>query len=301
MVVEFTSLQGVMGQEYARLSDEPDGVARAIFEHYLPRFAGDILPETRPGLAIGLANRLDSLVGLFAVGLAPTGSADPYHLRRDALGVVHNLIAAELSLDLREGLKTAAELLPVEMPEGTLEQRRPELSPEPVEGLVEGVLAFIAGRLEGVLREQGYRYDAVAAVLAERGHNPYLAAETVGGFASWIERDDWMDILNAYARCVRIVREYEETFPLDSDRFIEPATRQLHEAYKTCQAQINPQSTVDELFTAFQTMIESINTFFDEVLVMTEDKALRENRLALLQHIARLTEGIVDLTKVEGF
>jgi glycyl-tRNA synthetase len=285
MVVEFTSLQGVMGQEYARKSGESDGVARAIFEHYLPRFAGDIVPETRPGLTVGLANRLDSLTGLFAVGLAPTGSADPYHLRRDALGVVNNLIAAELSFDLRAGLKTAAELLPVEVPEGTLQQ----------------VLAFIVGRLEGVLREQGHRYDAVAAVLAERGHNPYLASETVRAFASWIERDDWMDILNAYARCVRIVREYGETFPLHSDGFVEPATRRLHEAYQTGQGKVVPEGTVDALFTAFQPMIEPINTFFDEVLVMTEDKALRENRLALLQRIAGLTEGIVDLTKVEGF
>jgi len=285
MVVEFTSLQGVMGKEYARKSGESDAVAQAIFEHYLPRFAGDVLPETRPGLVVGLANRLDSLVGLFAVGLAPTGSADPYHLRRDALGVVNNLIAAELNFDLREGLKAAAKLLPVEVSESTLKQ----------------VLGFIVGRLEGVLREQGYRYDAVAAVLAERGHNPYLAAETVRAFARWIERDDWMDILNAYARCVRIVREVRVTFPLHPDGFVEPATRRLYEAYQTCQAQVSPPSTVDELLIAFQPMIEPINIFFDKVLVMTEDKALRENRLALLQRIARLTKGIVDLTKVEGF
>jgi glycyl-tRNA synthetase len=285
MVVEFTSLQGVMGQEYARLSGESDGVARAIFEHYLPRFAGDVLPETRPGLTVGLANRLDSLVGLFAVGLAPTGSADPYHLRRDALGVVNNLIAAELSFDLREGLKTTAGLLPVEVPEGTLKQ----------------VLAFIVGRLEGVLREQGYRYDAVAAVLAERGHNPYLAAGTVKASVPWFRGDDWMDILNAYARCVRIVRHLDQAYPLDPALFAESATERLYQAYLTCQEKVDPESTIDELFTAFQPMIEPINTFFDEVLVMTEDKALRENRLALLQRIGRLTEGIVDLTKVEGF
>ncbi len=243
------------------------------------------MPETRPGLIVGLANRLDSLVGLFAVGLAPTGSADPYHLRRDALGVVHNLIAAGLSFDLREGLKAAAELLPLEVPETILRQ----------------VQDFIVARLEGMLREQGYRYDAVAAVLAERGHDPYLAAETVRAFAAWLERDNWMDILNAYARCVRIVREYREPFPLHPDQFIEPAAKRLYEAYQTCRAQVNPQSTVDELFTAFQPVVEPINTFFDEVLVMTEDKALRENRLALLQRIAGLTDGIVDLTKVEGF
>jgi glycyl-tRNA synthetase len=285
MVVEFTSLQGVMGQEYARLSGESEGVARAILEHYLPRFAGDIVPETRPGLTVGLANRLDSLVGLFAVGLAPTGSADPYHLRRDALGVVNNLIAAELAFDLRAGLKAAAELLPAEVPASTLEQ----------------VLAFIGGRLESVLREQGCRYDAVAAVLAERGHNPYLAAETVRAFTPWLERDDWPDTLNAYARCVRIVRHLDQAYPLDPALFAEPASERLYQAYLACRERVGPESTVDELFTAFQPMIEPINTFFDEVLVMTEEETLRENRLALLQHIARLTEGIVDLTKVEGF
>ena len=285
MVVEFTSLQGVMGQEYARLSGESEGVARAIFEHYLPRFAGDIVPETQPGLTVGLANRLDSLVGLFAVGLAPTGSADPYHLRRDALGVVNNLIATELAFDLRAGLKAAAELLPVEVPKGIREQ----------------VSAFIIGRLESVLRDQGYRYDAVAAVLTERGHNPYLAAETVRAFTPWLEREDWLDILNAYARCVRIVRHLDQAYPLDPALFAEPATERLYHAYLACQEKVGPESTVDELLTAFQPMIEPINAFFDKVLVMTEEKALRENRLALLQRIAGLTEGIVDLTKVEGF
>ena len=94
MVVELTSLQGIMGREYALLSGESPTVARAIYEHYLPRSQGDSLPETRPGLALGIANRLDSLVGLFAVGLAPTSSADPFGLRRDALGLVQALIGA---------------------------------------------------------------------------------------------------------------------------------------------------------------------------------------------------------------
>jgi glycyl-tRNA synthetase len=110
-----------------------------------------------------------------------------------------------------------------------------------------------------------------------------------------------MDILNAYARCVRIVRHLDQAYPLDSVLFAEPATERLYQAYLTCRGKVGPESTVDELFTAFQPMIEPINIFFDEVLVMTEDKALRENRLALLQRIAGLTGGIVDLTKVEGF
>ena len=110
-----------------------------------------------------------------------------------------------------------------------------------------------------------------------------------------------MGLLNAYSRCVRIVRSFETEFELRPDQFVEPSTQRLYEAYLACQEQVVPQSSIDQLFTAFQPMIEPITAFFDDVLVMAEDEALRENRLALLQHIAALTKGIADLTRVEGF
>jgi glycyl-tRNA synthetase len=285
MVVELTSLQGAMGQEYALRSGEDPAVAQAIFEHYLPRFAGDQLPETLPGIVVGLADRLDSLVGLFSVGMKPTGSADPYGLRRAALGTVQVLAGAGISFDLREGLREAAALLPVAADEAVQAE----------------TLAFIVQRLRIWLLEHSFRYDLVDAVLAERGHDPYLAYRTVQEFVPWTSRDDWMNLLNAYARCVRIVRDFETEFELRPDLFVEPSTRRLYEAYLACREQVGPQSSIDQFFTAFQPMIEPINTFFDDVLVMTDDKKLRENRLALLQRIAALTEGIVDLTKVEGF
>ena len=285
MVVELTSLQGAMGREYALRSGEDPAVAQAIFEHYLPRFAGDRLPETLPGIAVGLADRLDSLVGLFSVGLKPTGSADPYGLRRAALGIVQVLARAGISFDLREGLGEAAALLPVAIDEGAQAE----------------TLAFIVQRLRVWLLEQSLRYDLVDAVLAERGHDPYLAHQTVQAFVPWVLSDDWMELLNAYARCVRIVRSFETEFELRPDRFVESSTRRLYQAYVACQEQVGSQSSIDQLFTAFQPMIEPITAFFDDVLVMAEDETLRENRLALLQHIAALTEGIVDLTRVEGF
>ena len=285
MVVELTSLQGVIGREYALRSGEDPAVAQAIFEHYLPRFAGGRLPETLPGMVVGLADRLDSLAGLFSVGLKPTGSADPYGLRRAALGMVQVLAGAGISFDLREGLSEAAALLPEASDEGVQAE----------------TLAFIVQRLRVWLLEQPSRYDLVDAVLAERGHDPHLAHQTVQAFAPWASRDDWTILLNAYARCVRIVRGFETEFKLRPDRFVEPSTQRLYEAYLACQEQVGPQSSIDQLFTAFQPMIEPITAFFDDVLVMAEDEALRENRLALLQRIAALTEGIVDLTKVEGF
>ncbi len=285
MVVELTSLQGAMGKEYALRSGEDPAVAQAIFEHYLPRFAGDWLPETLPGIVVGLADRLDSLAGLFSVGLKPSGSADPYGLRRAALGIVQVLAGAGISFDLREGLCEAAALLPVAADEGAQAE----------------TLAFIAQRLRVWLLEQSFRYDLVDAVLAERGHDPYLAHQTVQEFVAWTLRDDWMSLLNAYSRCVRIVRSFETEFELQPDRFVEPSTQRLYEAYLTCQEQVGLQGSIDQFFTAFQPMIEPITAFFDDVLVMAEDETLRENRLALLQRIAALTEGIVDLTRVEGF
>ena len=285
MVVEFTSLQGVMGREYAMRSGEPEAVAQAIFEHYLPRFAGDMLPQTKPGLILSLADRLDSLMGLFGAGLAPTGSADPYGLRRAAIGLIQALTAWKADFDLRRGLSLATEQLPIAVSSSVQAE----------------VLAFIRGRLEAWLREQGFRYDLVAAVLAERGHNPYLAAETVKAFVPWVEREGWMDILNSYSRCVRIVRDAEEILPLDPGLFVESATRELHTAYGQAKGSITPESSIDEFFEALRAMIPPITHFFNDVLVMAEERSLRENRLALLQCIAALPGGIVDLTKVMGF
>jgi glycyl-tRNA synthetase len=285
LVVEFTSLQGLMGRHYALQSSEDEAVATAIFEHYLPRSADDHLPKTKAGLALGLANRLDSLVGLFAVGLAPTGSADPYHLRRDALGGVQNLIAHEIVLPLRPLLAAAAALMPVPVPEQVLD----------------AVSAFAAERLRSWLRDKGFRYDVVDAVLAERGDNPYSAYRTVAQLAVWVKRDDWMDLLNAYGRCIRIVRDQPERFIFRAGLDPEPSTTALAEAVATARAQVTPQSDVDRLLTALRPVIPAINRFFDDVLVMHEDRALRENRLGLLQDIWELSRGIVDVTRLEGF
>ncbi|RLC74745.1 MAG: glycine--tRNA ligase subunit alpha/beta [Chloroflexi bacterium] len=288
MVVEMTSLQGVMGREYALKSGEEPAVAEAIFEHYLPRSAGDISPKSKPGLVVGLANRLDSLAGLFAIGLAPTGSSDPYHLRRDALGMAQNLIAHQIPFSVREGLAAAARLLPVEVSENALT----------------AALGFVVERLRGILREQGFRYDVVDSVLAARGDDPFRARQAVEELSRWTARDNWGRILDNYARCVRITRKFKKQFPLDPSRFAQPAEEYLYAAYQETQAQVTPQSTVDELLTTFLPLVDVIDRYFAKesgVLVMAEDQALRENRLAQLQHIGALADGIVDLSRLEGF
>ncbi len=290
MVIELTSLQGVMGREYARHSGESEAVATAIYEHYLPRFAGDQLPTTRLGLVVGLANRLDSLAGLFAVGLAPTGSADPYGLRRDALGLVTVLIETGIDYSVASGLGAAAQLL----------ARQVEINEESLTASLD----FVKRRLEGVLRDRGLRHDVVQAALAERGDNPYRCLEAARALQGWVEREDWAPTLIAYARCKRIVRpilDEVSAYQVDADAFVEQASRDLWAAYRQATRHLGPDRDVDGVVTALQKLTDPINVFFDKVLVMAEDEALRRNRLALVYAIAAIPDGVVDLSQVMGF
>jgi glycyl-tRNA synthetase len=283
MVVELTSLQGIMGREYARISGEPEGVAVAIWEHYLPRYQGDALPGQKPGLLIGIANRLDSLVGLFAVGLAPTSTADPFGLRRDALGLVAALAGCGQAFDLRPALQAVAAEMPV--PVG--------------ESVIADVLAFIRDRLYGWLRDQGLPHDVVAAVLAQQAHDPARAAASARDLAQLTQSSDWPELLTAYARCKRIVRSVQETHTLAPERYTEDATRGLYEAVQRYDR--NEIDTVPELASALRGLKDPINRFFTDVLVMAEDPAVRAARLALVQQVAALPDGVADLSQLQGF
>ncbi len=287
MVVELTSLQGIMGYEYAKISGETDEVATAIVEHYYPHTS---LPHDRlsqPGLALNLANRLDSLCGLFAVGKAPTGSADPFALRRDALSLVSILLETETSFSVDEGLGLAAALMPVEV--------SAKSSAETAE--------FIQRRLEGVLRDEyNLPHDVVQAVLVERGDNPWLALTAAKDLVAAVAADDWEQTLNAYARCVRIVRSVEESYTIQPGQFSEAAEQSLYKAYQQAKATLSAGSTMAAVISAIREMLVApINTFFDEVMVMAEDEAVKQNRLALLQGIRDLTKGYADFSELQGF
>jgi glycyl-tRNA synthetase len=285
MVVEMTSLQGTMGRYYAYNSGEPEEVALAIFEHYLPRFANDLTPRTRPGLVVGLADRLDSLVGLFAAGLAPSGNKDPFAQRRTALGLVQNLTAWNLDFDLQAAVKAAAAHLPTP---STAESQS-------------AVLDFILERQRNLLLEAGWRYDVVEAVLAVQGVNPAGAQRAVQALSGWVRRPDWHAILPAYARCVRITRDQAQEFMIVPEKFIEPLENELYQALLQAERTPRAPGNVDHFLEAFLPMIPVINRFFDVVLVMAEDALARANRLGLLQRIAGLARGVVDLSRLEGF
>ena len=285
MVVEMTSLQGIMGRYYALDSGETAAVAAAIEEHYLPRFAGDKHPESVAGFVVGLADRLDSLVGLFAAGLAPSGTKDPFAQRRAALGIVGNLIARDQEFDLRIALANAAANLPIEASPAALE----------------ATLAFIVERLRNQLLDGGFRHDIVDAVVLSQGHNPTRAAYAVSVLTEWVARDDWRTILPAYARCVRITRDLTDNFEVAPAVFVEPSTKDLFAALQQAETAPRRPGSMDDFLNAFLPMIPSIDRFFDDVLVMAEEPALRQARLGVLQRIAGLAEGVADMSRLEGF
>ncbi len=285
MVVEMTSLQGIMGRFYALRSGEQEAVAEAIFEHYLPRFSGDILPESMPGLLVGLADRLDTLAGLFAAGLAPTGTKDPFAQRRAALGLVQVLILRDLKFDLKEGLAMAGAELPIQ---ATAETRA-------------ACLDFIVGRLRSYLLEQGFRYDVVDAVLAEQQSNPAGVLRAVKTLSQWVDRSDWSTILPAYARCVRITRDQKERYAIQPEAFADPAEGALYEALQKARSFPRRSGSVEDFFAIFLPLIPVINRFFEDVLVMAEDSTVRANRLGLLQQVSALADGVADFSLLEGF
>jgi glycyl-tRNA synthetase len=277
MVVEMTSLQGKMGGHYALRGGEPSEVAAAIAGQY------EAVSGSPAGMALAVADRLDSLAGLFAAGLGPKGSNDPFALRRAALHLIENLTANRQHFDLRAGLDAAGALLPVAWSDKTRAE----------------VLAFIGGRLEVVLRDAGYYMSVVKAVLAEQTHDPYGATRAAAGLFTAIQSPDWETLLNAYARCVRITRPLKETYALRPSDLRLPEEQAL--AAALTEAEAAKDEAVEMFVASLRALEPAITRLFDAVLIMDDDAAVRENRLALLQRVAGLARGVADLSMLEGF
>jgi glycyl-tRNA synthetase len=255
-------------------------VAQAISEQY------QTVPQTKVGLVLALADRLDSLVGLFAAGLAPTGAKDPFGLRRAAIGVVQPLIEHDLDFDLAEAVKESAKTQPIEVSADVQKQ----------------ILEFITGRLKVVLGDMGFKHDVIEAVLAAQSTNPAGTVRAVKQLSAWVGREDWSIILDGFARCVRILRSQtvdSGQWTVDESKFVDKEEKEL---YQVIQKTVHGQpSTVNDFLEIVTKLIPSITAFFDKVLVMAEDAKVKENRLGLLQKIASLANGIADLSKLEGF
>ncbi|MBP2649672.1 MAG: Glycyl-tRNA synthetase beta subunit [Firmicutes bacterium] len=287
MVCEFTELQGVMGREYALLSGESPAVAQTIYEHYLPRFAGDVLPESTAGRVVSLADKLDSIVSTFSRGLIPTGSQDPFALRRQALGMVNILINAQINLSLGKIFAKAMDLLVI-----TQAERREKLATD--------LADFFRLRLKNVFTDENMRYDLIDAVLAIGCDNivdTRLKAKALNAGTVDLELGR---VIQGLTRVGNLAKN-ATTAEIDPAVFTTEIEEKLYQAYKNAHTQIEAltkERNYGGVLKAIAGLTEPIDAFFVEVMVMADDIAVRNNRLALLKAISDLTADFADLTKI---
>jgi len=282
MVVEFPELQGVMGREYGIRSGEDPRVATAIFEHYLPRFSGDRLPQSREGALLALADKLDTVVGCFLAGIQPTGSSDPYGLRRQALGVVLCLLESGLQVSLGGGLQAAVRGYPGarEIPEGTKE--------------------FFIQRLRGIMVEKGLHHEVIEAVLAREAEYIPGTLAMAQALDAFVRGQGGEDLLTAYRRSANLAAK-AESLKVDPGLFRSSSEGELHQALARVAAQAQSAREAGDwgaYFSVLSTLRGPVDRFLDDVLVMDPDTEVRENRLGLLKRVCSLLGEGADLGKI---
>jgi len=291
MVGEFPDLQGVMGRHLAKHDQEPVAVARAIEEHYLPRQAGDALPSSTPGRIVALADRLDSLVGIFSTGEEPTGEKDPYALRRAALGIIRILVEKKLDLDIVELVDSAADAYTV--------------GGHPISGAVrEQAVAFIMERYRAWYSSAGFSNDEISAVLEAGASRPLDFDRRLKAVSAFRRHRDAASLAAANKRIRNILRQATDAIPrkIDSGLLTEPAEIALAEALIKSAGAVTPLIGRGDYKEALRTLAglrSVVDRFFDEVMVMTDDTAVRGNRLALLSQLGGMFLAIADISLLQ--
>ncbi len=282
MVVEMTNLQGIMGDLYAREVGEDAAVCQAIREHYLPRATDDDVPASRPGLVLSLADRLDSLVGLMAVGVRPRGSTDPFGLRRLALGLVQTLLQNQVRFNLQAGIQAAARQHTVDVTHEVQEE----------------VGAFLLRRVRMRMLAEDLPHDVVDAVEACPDPDPVRRVTLARALARQARDPGWQTSLETYVRCVRILdRNYDHPSVLDIPGNEPVAERELRIAVQTASTRLCDQEpTVQAFAQAMQELAPRVAHFFDTVMVLVDDPAIRARRLALMAAVRDLGFPLGDLT-----
>lgn len=286
MVFEFTELQGIMGRDYAQVSGENEEVCQGIFEHYLPRFAGDILPETNTGIALSIADKLDSIAGFFAIGIKPSGSQDPYALRRQALGILSILLDRKLSVNLNNLINAALDNY------SNLEFNKEEVASQIVEFFVE--------RVKNLFKDLGIRYDVIDAVLNNNLDDISDIHTRALELNRWLQKDELVEMLTAFNR-VSTLAEKATTDIVKKDLLKEDAEIKLYNGFKEIKSNVESlllDKKYNEALDAFATLRPLVDNLFDNVMVMDKDEAIKENRLALLKQIYSTMLTICDLSKI---
>lgn len=287
MVTEFTELQGVMGREYALLDGETKAVAQAIDEHYMPRFAGDSQPASVAGRIVSLADKIDTIVGTFSRGLIPTGSQDPFALRRQALGIVNMLKEAQYHISLSQLVAKAMELLNIA---DAGQQAK----------LQNDVADFMKLRLKNVLADAGIRYDVVDAVFVtvDDIYGVFLRAQAVNEAV----KQDMEKTIQAFVRTGNIARKAEDVqAAVETDLLAEQVEKNLCKAYEAAASKVEKEIVAQDYAGAIATLSQlaaPIDAFFDGVMVMDKDEKIKNNRLGLLKLVDNLICQVADFSKI---
>ena len=288
MVVEFTELQGVMGREYALLDGEAPEVAKGIYEHYLPRFAGDELPATDIGRIVGIADKLDNIVATFSRGLAPTGSQDPYALRRQALGIINILIDGNYHVSMIKLIAGVAYLL--------------NIPSEKTKEVIMPVMDFFKQRLKNMLLDQGIRYDVVDAVLADdRNDDIADLAARAQALNAFVATEEAPALIQAATRVANLCKKIEQETAINTNLFQNPAEGELHKAVTELNNEMLLATVQFNYAAVLQTackLVAPVNKFFDDVMVMDNDEQIKNNRLALLSAVKDITHAVGDLSAI---
>jgi glycyl-tRNA synthetase beta chain len=289
MVGEFPELQGVMGRYYALADGEPPLVAVAIEQHYRPRFAGDALPENGIALAVALADKLETLAGMFGIGQQPSGDKDPFALRRHALGVIRILVEAKLKLSLFDLVAAAFSVFP----RGMVGQAHTDLR------------IFVLERLRSYLRESGYSANEIESVLCMNPVSLDLIPGQLAAVRAFAALPEAASLAAANKRVANILRQAETKGEAvrDADEKLlqDPAERALFDALKQASGTAMPlfkKGDYTGYLKTFAMLKAPVDAFFDSVMVMVEDEKLRRNRIALLEDLRREMNQIADISKL---
>lgn len=286
MVFEFTELQGIMGRYYAISSNESEAVANGILEHYQPKFAGDELPSKIEGIIVSIADKMDSLAGFFALGIQPTGSQDPYALRRQALGVLNILMQKDLKIKLKELIEVALDT------HNSLEFDREKVTKDLEE--------FFKLRVKNLFLDMGIRYDVIDAVIDLENIEPGDRLARAQELNKWISKAGMEDILTAFGRVSNLAANYEEGI-LSEELFVADEEKELFNAFKTAKVEVLKHLETRDYSKAldsFSGIKPYVDNMFDTVMIMDKDERIKNNRLAFLKEIKDTMMLICDLSKI---
>lgn len=294
LVGEYPELQGIAGTYYARLNEEPEAVAASLEEQYLPKFSGDVLPQTPIGICLALADRLDTLVGIFAIDQAPTGSKDPFSLRRSAIGILRILIEKQLPINLVALVEQA--IKGYSNAEGSKIAKMGDTFTQ--------VMAFLNSRYRAMYTEQGVSVDTIQAVQAINPHMPLDFDQRIRAVQAFSELSQASMLADSNKRVANILAksETEVADTVDEALLSEPAEQNLYANVKQAQTRVQPlleQADYTQVLQTLASLDEPLTQFFDNVMVNSDDATLKNNRLALLKQVRALFLTVADISELQ--